>query len=74
VADRYLTGVKGVSNLIIVKPRVSPNEMKAKIEEAFNRSAELDTERIAVNVERGKVTLSRKVRSWAEREEAAREA
>ena len=37
-AVRYLTGVTGVSNLITVKPRVAPTELKAKIEDAFKRS------------------------------------
>src|SRR5687767_6130798 len=34
-AVRYLTGVKGVVNLVTVKPRVSPSEIKLKIEDAF---------------------------------------
>lgn len=71
---RSLTGVVGVSNQIKVKPRVSPDELKSKIEDAFKRSAELDARRISVEVDGATVTLRGHVRSWAEKEAAAREA
>jgi osmotically-inducible protein OsmY len=71
---RRLSGVKGVTNLITVKPRVTPSELKQKIEQALIRSAETDAQRITVEVQGSKVILKGTVRAWVEREEAERAA
>ena len=73
-AVKKLQGVLGVSNNIEVKPQVSPADIKAKIEAALKRSAELDARRITVSVEGGSVKLYGTVRSYAEKEEAERAA
>ncbi|HLI27304.1 MAG TPA: BON domain-containing protein [Chloroflexota bacterium] len=69
---RRISGVRGVTNLITVKPRVTPSELKEKIEQALVRSAETDAERITVEVQGSKVILKGTVRSWAEKQEAER--
>ena len=65
-----LTGVKGVTNNIKVKPRITTFAVKGKIEAALKRHAILDAEGIHVTTEDGKITLEGTVGSWAEREEA----
>jgi osmotically-inducible protein OsmY len=71
---RRIAGVRGVTNLIVVRPRMTPTDLKRKIEEALVRSAELDAQRIQVEIQGSKVVLRGTVRSWLEREAAERAA
>jgi osmotically-inducible protein OsmY len=71
---RRLSGVKGVTNLIIVKPRVAPSDLKKQIEDALVRNAETDASRISVEIQGSKAILKGTVRSWAEKEQAERTA
>src|SRR6266403_2046920 len=71
-AVRRVKGVKGVTNVIAVKPKVEPSELKRKIMEAFKRNAEVDANRITVEARGSEVILKGTVRSWIEREEAER--
>ncbi len=73
-AVRDLIGVKAVINLINVKPVATPLQVKVKIENALRRAAELDAQRIRVEVRHDRVILRGTVRSWAERSEAERAA
>jgi osmotically-inducible protein OsmY len=70
-AVKYLSGVKGFTNHILVEPQVSTIAIKDKIEDALKRSAEIDARRINVQAVDGKVTLRGNVRSWFEKIEAA---
>jgi osmotically-inducible protein OsmY len=69
-----LRGVKTVSNQIIVKPSVKPQDVKSKIESALQRNAMLDARRIKVETESSKVILSGFVSSRAEKDQARRAA
>jgi osmotically-inducible protein OsmY len=63
-------GVRGITNDIVVEPRVTADDVQEKIEAAFRRSADIDARRITVRVSGHTVTLTGSVRSWAERQAA----
>jgi osmotically-inducible protein OsmY len=73
-AIRHMYGVKGVINSIEVTPRVKAGDVKAKIESAFKRSAEIDARHVTVETHEGAVILTGTVRSLFERDEAERAA
>jgi len=73
-AVRDLTGVKGVSNLIIVRPRPTPSDVKQRIRQALERGAGFDAERISVEIQGNKAILRGTVRSYAELRDAERAA
>jgi osmotically-inducible protein OsmY len=52
-AVRRVRGVKGVTNLVEIRPRIEPVDLKRKIEEALQRSAEVDAQNIQVEAHDG---------------------
>jgi osmotically-inducible protein OsmY len=67
-AVRNLMGVTGVSNQIVIKPKVSLSAVKSDIEAALKRRALLDAQEISVKVQGADVTLTGTVHSWSERD------
>ena len=74
-ALRTLKGVRGVTNLVSVKPtRISQFDVSQKIKVALRRSADLVADHISVETRDGAITLRGSVRSFAERRDAERAA
>jgi osmotically-inducible protein OsmY len=69
-AIENLAGVRLVTNLITVKPNISPYDIQKKINAAFHRSATVDSRKIETQVDGSRVTLRGIVRSIAEKEDA----
>lgn len=65
---RGLSGVRGVINQITVSAKpVDPTRIKNEIEDALERQAEREARRIGVSVKDGVVTITGRIRSWAEK-------
>jgi osmotically-inducible protein OsmY len=73
-AVRHLTGVRGVTNVIVVAAKPAPSDVKQKIKEALQRGAQFDAEHITVEIEGHKAILLGTVRSYAEMRDAERAA
>jgi len=73
-AVRRLQGVLSLNNEIKLKPRIAPEDIKHRIEDAFRRIATVDADHIRVDAQGSVVTLHGEVRSWAERDQAQRTA
>jgi osmotically-inducible protein OsmY len=67
-AIRRVSGVKGINNWLTVTPtRANPGQLRKAIEEALERRAEREAEKILVMVEDGLVTLEGRVRTWPQK-------
>jgi osmotically-inducible protein OsmY len=74
-AVQHLTGVKGINNLIIIKPKQpTPSDVSTAIKAAFERHALLDAQKITVETSGSKVVLRGTLGNCLEREEAERAA
>ena len=71
---RYTTGVKGVTNLITVKARATPSDVRQKIKAALERGAQFDADRITIEIDGNTAILKGTVRSYAEFKDAERAA
>ena len=71
-ALRYLTGIKGLVNRIVVTPPVTSEDVQPRIVRALHHDANIDAHGINVLVSGNSVTLTGTVRSWQERDSAER--
>ncbi len=60
----------GVSDLIKIRPHVTPGDVRERIAQAYRRNADLESSGITIAVDGGKVPLSGKVKAWNERRTA----
>ena len=69
-----ISGVVRIDNMVEVAPPVTTATVRHRIEEAFERQADLEAEKISVQAQGSKVTLTGRVSSWSKRNLAERAA
>ena len=69
-----ISGVIRIDNWINVKPTISTADVKDRIEQAFERQADLEAEKIKVHADGRKIVLEGTVSSWGKRGLAERAA
>jgi osmotically-inducible protein OsmY len=67
-----MAGVKGIRNLVTIRPLLIAEDIASAIRSAFDRHAMLDARKIEVETEGSRVILSGRVANSTEREEAER--
>ncbi len=67
---RYLAGVKGCTNNIVLTPQLHENEVCGEVIKSLNRNAEVNASHITVTSDQNTIFLKGTVSTWAERREA----
>ena len=68
-AVRGIRGLRGIDNRLTVEPpKADPEQLRKSIEQALERRAEREAEKIDVSIRDGIVTLKGRVRTWAEKD------
>lgn len=69
-AVRRQTGVVGITNEIVIRPKVNAANLQTQIAQALRRQVEREIDHIKVDIDGSKVTLRGTVNSWHERDAA----
>lgn len=68
---RHISGVRHLTNYITVLPRAGASDVRSRIMQALDRSADIEASNIAVTVAGTVARLVGTARTWAERDAAA---
>lgn len=71
---RYLLGLKGITNQIVIKKVAASSAIKSGVEAALTRSSRPNHQNLSVEVRDGEVTLTGNVHSFSERDAATHSA